>query len=431
MSSLDVRAIDVNQLRKQPCPSTKQEFRVFLSEAAFDRAVERGDKDTAREIGGVLVGEVLRDDAGPYLRIDATIDALHADEKGAELTFTHATWEHIHKEMDGKHQDKRVVGWYHTHPGFGVFLSDRDQFIHKSFFNLPFQVAFVYDPKSREHGMFTWHDNEVWRARRYWIGAREQAWDGPRAPAEPQGRDHDEERKPRKVAREAASREPERAPLDDGNPPVTLGTFVVVGILVLAVGGMLGYWRGSGSANETVVAAQLAVVNAREDAARQERASLQRDIVELLRDTFSDEALHQPLAKAIKTLDEAIAALPADAAAQIKTARDTLVQLEQTRGGMQRDLAGLAAAARNASQPSRELMRELADQRAALGGLYAELAAQAVKAGDRGRALALLSLAAHFDPANRPRYEIQLQTFDPSGHLPPDHGTPADQGAPR
>ncbi|TMQ25117.1 MAG: hypothetical protein E6J90_06620, partial [Deltaproteobacteria bacterium] len=129
--------------------------------------------------GGVLVGEVLRDDAGPYLRIDATIDALHADEKGAELTFTHATWEHIHKEMDGKHQDKRVVGWYHTHPGFGVFLSDRDQFIHKSFFNLPFQVAFVYDPKSREHGMFTWHDNEVWRARRYWIGAGGAA--GPRS----------------------------------------------------------------------------------------------------------------------------------------------------------------------------------------------------------------------------------------------------------
>src|SRR5205823_14675631 len=120
-----------------------------------------------------------------YLRIDATIDALHAEEKGAELTFTHATWEHIHKEMDSRHHDKRVVGWYHTHPGFGVFLSDRDQFIHRSFFNLAFQVAFVYDPKSHEHGLFVWHDNEVWRARRYWIGAREQVWDGLRAPADP------------------------------------------------------------------------------------------------------------------------------------------------------------------------------------------------------------------------------------------------------
>ncbi|MBC7978909.1 MAG: Mov34/MPN/PAD-1 family protein, partial [Myxococcales bacterium] len=187
MSSLDVRAIDAKELRAVAAPAAKQAFRVFLSEAAFDRAVARGDTDTTREIGGVLIGELLRDDAGPYLRIDGTIDALHAEEKGAELTFTHATWEHIHKEMDAKHQDKRVVGWYHTHPGFGIFLSDRDQFIHKSFFNLPFQVAFVYDPKSREHGMFTWHDNEISRVRCYWIGAREQTWDGPRAPVEGAG----------------------------------------------------------------------------------------------------------------------------------------------------------------------------------------------------------------------------------------------------
>ena len=46
--------------------------------------------------------------------------------------------------------------------------------------DLPFQVAFVYDPKSREHGMFFWHNNDVSRARRYWIGEREQMWDGPR-----------------------------------------------------------------------------------------------------------------------------------------------------------------------------------------------------------------------------------------------------------
>ena len=148
MSSLDVRAIDDADLKKEKAPAVKSEFRVFLSEEAFDRAVERGTADTTREIGGVLVGNVCKDDAGPYLKIDTTIDALHADEKGAELTFTHDTWDHINKEMDSKHKDAKVVGWYHTHPGFSVFLSDRDQFIQNSFFNLPFQVAFVYDPKS-------------------------------------------------------------------------------------------------------------------------------------------------------------------------------------------------------------------------------------------------------------------------------------------
>jgi proteasome lid subunit RPN8/RPN11 len=180
---LDVRQIAQKDLTTGRFPAVRQELRVVLAETAFDRAVTRGDADLTREIGGVLVGEILRDESGPFLLVDATIDALHAEEKGAELTFTHATWDHIHKEMDSKHAQKKIVGWYHTHPGFGIFLSDRDQFIHKSFFDLPFQIALVYDPKSKEHGVFAWREGQPARARRYWVGEREHTWDGARADA--------------------------------------------------------------------------------------------------------------------------------------------------------------------------------------------------------------------------------------------------------
>ena len=48
------------------------------------------------------------------------------------------------------------MGWYHSHPGFGVFLSDHDTFIHKNFFSSALQVAWVYDPHSDEEGCFGW-----------------------------------------------------------------------------------------------------------------------------------------------------------------------------------------------------------------------------------------------------------------------------------
>ena len=51
--------------------------------------------------------------------------------------------------MDAEHSEERIVGWYHTHPGFGIFLSGMDLFIQDHFFNLPWQVAFVYDPLRR------------------------------------------------------------------------------------------------------------------------------------------------------------------------------------------------------------------------------------------------------------------------------------------
>jgi proteasome lid subunit RPN8/RPN11 len=424
VSSLDVRAIDVKELRKQPSPSTKQEFRIFVSEAAFDRAVARGDNDTTREIGGVLVGELLRDDAGPYLRIDTTIDALHAEEKGAELTFTHATWEHIHKEMDSKHQDKRVVGWYHTHPGFGVFLSERDQFIHRSFFNLAFQVAFVYDPKSHEHGMFAWHDNEVWRARRYWIGAREHAWDGPRIPVDkPRERAELDARKPA-PPRQAERDDRGAAPAETAQPG-TIAMLITVGIVLALVGGVVGHWFGVGAANQVLADAQIAIAGAKADGAKAAVATLQSDLLGILRDTYSDEAMHRPLLQAITIIDELIAALPADVAAaasfaqQLKTARVRLAQLEQARGVAQAELAALEAGARRGNEQSKEVSRDLADQRSGLGAIYAELATDAAKAGDASRARRLLTAAAHLDPGNRVRYEKQLQAFDPTGHLPP------------
>ncbi len=516
MSSIDVRSIDDKDLRKESCPATKQEFRVFLSEEAFDRAVARGDSDTTREIGGVLVGELLRDDAGPYLRIETTIDALHAEEKGAELTFTHATWEHIHKEMDGKHENKRVVGWYHTHPGFGVFLSDRDQFIQKSFFNLPFQVAFVYDPKSHEHGMFTWHDNEVWRARRYWIGPREQAWDGPRTAGDKLDKPA---RKSKADGAEGSEGKPARTDAGDARDSRdevslsgSLGPLILIGVVLLLVGGFVGHWLGAGSANQVLAQAQLEIANAKIEGAQLQVAQLQINLVDVLRNTLGDEALRRPIVQAVDELDRALAWLPAPSApapaagspaapgaggavappagsgagsaavaaagsatapgpgsavapgagiaaapavggtvapgagtavasgaggavapatgggdvrlqelsAQLRGARDRLLVIAQGRGSALAVLVQLENLARRGSELRADLGHDVAEQRSGLGALYAELAAEAVKAKDLERARRLLATAAHLDPGNRSRYEQQLQSYDKAASLPRD-----------
>jgi proteasome lid subunit RPN8/RPN11 len=413
MSSLDVRAIDDKGLREAPSPKAVHGYRVFLAENAFDRAVERGASDTSREIGGILVGELLRDEAGPYLLIEDTVDALHADEKGAELTFTHATWEHINKEMDTRHQGKQVVGWYHTHPGFGVFLSDRDQFIHKSFFNLPFQVAFVYDPKTREHGMFTWHDNEVVRSRRYWIGSREQLWDGARVNVDPR-KERDERRDTKPV---------ERKPEGSDEPPLGMAALIVTGVLLLLVGGILGHLFASWSAGRQLDAARIEIAKAKQEGAQLALGSLQTELVGILRATLGDAAVRKPVLAAITELDAAIAGLegggsadPQKVATTAKTLRESLMRLGQDRASAFSVLAQLELVARQGE--SRDSAHEIAEQRAGLGALYAELALDIAKGGDLGRARRLFTMAARLDPGNRARYEKQLQTYDKSASLP-------------
>jgi proteasome lid subunit RPN8/RPN11 len=111
------------------------------------------------EVCGVLVGHESSDG----MEVEACISGLNAEQAGAHVTFTQDTWEHIYKVKDQQYPNQRIVGWYHSHPGFGIFLSDHDTFIHKNFFCSPKQVAWVCDPHSDEEGCFGWVNGRIER----------------------------------------------------------------------------------------------------------------------------------------------------------------------------------------------------------------------------------------------------------------------------
>src|SRR5580692_4628529 len=114
------------------------------------------------EVCGVLIGQ----DRDQRIEVSACIEGQNADEAGAHVTFTQDTWEHIYAVKDKKYPSERIVGWYHSHPGFGIFLSDHDTFIHRNFFSSPGQVAWVFDPHSDEEGCFGWVDGRIERLTR-------------------------------------------------------------------------------------------------------------------------------------------------------------------------------------------------------------------------------------------------------------------------
>ena len=113
-----------------------------------------------REVGGVLVGRIPSDGSLPT--ISGAIPAISADEQRATLTFTQDAWEHVHRVLDTEFpQGDQIVGWYHSHPGFGIFLSGHDLFIHENFFGGPSQIAVVVDPHERTEGAFVWRAGKI------------------------------------------------------------------------------------------------------------------------------------------------------------------------------------------------------------------------------------------------------------------------------
>ena len=126
---------------------------VAFSASVLQRIRQHARSSMDAEICGVLLGHAEPDGR---VVIDECIRGEGASQGGAHVTFTQDTWQHIYKEKDSLFPNHAIVGWYHSHPGFGIFLSDYDLFIHRNFFSAPHQVAWVFDPHSDEEGCFGW-----------------------------------------------------------------------------------------------------------------------------------------------------------------------------------------------------------------------------------------------------------------------------------
>lgn len=114
--------------------------------------------NATHEVGGVLVGR-LGDRALP--RVTGAIAALEARGERASVTFTHEAWATVHERLERDFAGDKIIGWYHSHPGFGIFLSRHDLFIHENFFADPRQIAYVVDPHAGTEGVFGWRDGQV------------------------------------------------------------------------------------------------------------------------------------------------------------------------------------------------------------------------------------------------------------------------------
>ena len=127
------------------------EFEVYFDSSAFDKAVnhfKRGAEEGV-EAMGLLVGGVFEEDGGGFVMVSEYVTA--ENEAGAySVKFREKAFSDLASQLDGK----LVVGWAHSHPGFGCYLSSIDVATQKACFSEPFHVALVVDPKSGNSRVF-------------------------------------------------------------------------------------------------------------------------------------------------------------------------------------------------------------------------------------------------------------------------------------
>jgi proteasome lid subunit RPN8/RPN11 len=108
------------------------------------------------ETGGFLVGRVACDQRGCWhVEIEQAVPVEPTSQNPVHFTFTWRDVDRVRSYREG--HGKALLGWYHTHPDLGIFLSETDlERTHRVLFSEPFQIALVYDPVRGRAGYFFW-----------------------------------------------------------------------------------------------------------------------------------------------------------------------------------------------------------------------------------------------------------------------------------
>ena len=106
--------------------------------------------ETEVEVGGFLVGVVGENET----LVSNVFPAQHSVGASTQLTFTHESWNTLYEQLKNEPEGTTLVGWYHSHPNFGVFLSEHDKFIQSNFFKQDGNVTIVVDPIKGRKGWF-------------------------------------------------------------------------------------------------------------------------------------------------------------------------------------------------------------------------------------------------------------------------------------
>lgn len=135
-------------------------FPVYIFKDVLGKIIELS-KSSNNEIFGYLVGSILKWNHQIYIIIEEQLFVSNAVQSDITRTFQ---IEGMAGQFDKKFQalkklkknDRlRIVGWWHSHPNFGCFLSGTDLHTQEVFFPEPYQVALVVDPIRDEFQFFT------------------------------------------------------------------------------------------------------------------------------------------------------------------------------------------------------------------------------------------------------------------------------------
>lgn len=125
----------------------------ILLRSALRSMEEHAHSTPMDEVMGVLFGAAWQDETTEQTAtvIEGITPIQGAHSTRTNVALSHASWAATWSSLPASAQ---VVGWYHSHPGHGIFFSATDRQTQRLYFKQPWEIGFVLDPLHGKHGAF-------------------------------------------------------------------------------------------------------------------------------------------------------------------------------------------------------------------------------------------------------------------------------------
>ncbi len=132
----------------------------IIRSAEYAKILAHTAADSARECAGLLFGRPTecphRDSPATFVSASHPLDTSSAS--ATHFLMLPSAWPEVWRQHLQADSDSKIVGWYHSHPGHGVFLSATDRATQSTWFRLPHHIALVIDPIRHEAAVFSGPD---------------------------------------------------------------------------------------------------------------------------------------------------------------------------------------------------------------------------------------------------------------------------------
>jgi len=145
-------------------------LRIYVEDYVFTFVHQYTQANSGIEKLGVLVGRYIETESGPILFISGAIEGKYAIQGVNGIGFSKKTMDHADAILDKYFPGLEVVGWLQSQPGYGTYLSSKNDNYHKENFPSKFQVLFVTDPVQRMDAFYMYdEEGELCESKGYFV----------------------------------------------------------------------------------------------------------------------------------------------------------------------------------------------------------------------------------------------------------------------